>query len=123
MATIRYDEGYSFLTVRMASAFDVLQLCFIVVCNTAATALLVRLFRNRLSSSWGPVVFAIVLIPPVLVVLTQLFGLLGFGFDLGSPRIVFALLVFVPFAVGLTIDYFWMPAPEDVELPDEYRRN
>jgi hypothetical protein len=29
--------------------------------------------------------------------------------------------VVLPLATGIVFDYFWMPAPEDVDLPERYR--
>jgi hypothetical protein len=31
------------------------------------------------------------------------------------------LTVVLPMALGIAFDYFWMPAPGEVELPEEYR--
>ena len=33
----------------------------------------------------------------------------------------FYLAGVVPLALGLTVDYFWMPAPDEVELPETAR--
>lgn len=101
----------------MVSVVDVIQLLVMIGVNTAITALMTRFFRVRLKSSWGPVVFALLLIPPVLVILTQIMSAAGFGFDIGSPRLVIGLLVLLPVTIGVAFDYFWMPAPEEVTLP------
>lgn len=105
----------------MVSVASLVQLFVMILVNATVTALMIRFFRVRLSTNWGPVVFAAVLIPPVLVVLTQAMGALGLGFDLGSPSVVAGLLILAPFVLGLTFDYFWMPAPEEVTLPDKYQ--
>ncbi|UPM41690.1 hypothetical protein [Halocatena salina] len=105
----------------MVSVADSVQLLVMLFVNATATALITRFFRVRLNTKWGPVVFEVVLIPPVLVILTQVMSAAGFGFDLGSPFVVVVLLVLAPFALGLTFDYFWMPAPDEVTLPDKYQ--
>lgn len=105
----------------MVSVADSAQLLVMLFVNATAAALMTRFFRVRLNTKWGPVVFALALIPLVLVLLTQAMSGAGFGFDLGSPFVVVVLLILVPFALGLTFDYFWMPAPEDVTLPEKYQ--
>ncbi len=105
----------------MVSVAGLVQLFIMILVNATVAALMTRFFRVRLNTKWGPVVFAAVLIPPVLVVLTQAMGALGLGFDLGSSSFVVGLLILAPFALGLTFDYFWMPAPDEVTLPDKYQ--
>ncbi|RRJ27625.1 hypothetical protein [Halocatena pleomorpha] len=105
----------------MVSVADSVQLLVMLFVNATATALMTRFFRVRLTTRWGPVVFALALIPPVLVILTQVMSAAGFGFDLGDPVTVVVLLILVPFALGMTFDYFWMPDPEEVTLPDKYQ--
>jgi hypothetical protein len=107
----------------MVSIGGVIQLFIIIAVNTAATALLTRFFRVRLKTNWGPVIYAILLIPIVLVIITQILGGLGFGFDLGGARLVVGITIVLPLALGITFDYFWMPAPDEVELPEKYRQN
>lgn len=105
----------------MVSVVDIIQLLVMIGVNTAITALMTRFFRVRLKTSWGPVVFALLLIPVVLLILTQIMGGAGFGFNIGSVRLVVGLLIVLPIALGLTFDYFWMPAPEEVNLPAKYQ--
>lgn len=105
----------------MVSVVDIIQLFVMIGVNTAITALMTRFFRVRLETSWGPVVFSLLLIPVVLLALTQIMGGVGFGFNIGSARLVVGLLIVLPIALGLTFDYFWMPAPEDVNLPAKYQ--
>jgi predicted Na+-dependent transporter len=59
----------------------------------------------------------ILLTPVVLLVGTQFLGQV-LGPDLGEAATVIGLTVLVPLTVGIAFDYFWMPAPEDVEVPD-----
>jgi hypothetical protein len=99
----------------MVSPLGVVVVVSIVAVQTAIAALLTRLFRVRLESWWGPVVFAVVVIPIVLTLTTLVLGRVGP--DLGSRDTVVFVMIGVPIALGLTIDYVWMPAPEEVELP------
>jgi uncharacterized membrane protein len=107
----------------MVSIGGIIELFIIIAVNTATASLLTRFFRVRLKTNWGPVVFAILLIPVVLTILTQILGGLGFGFDLGSARLVVGITIVLPLVLGVTFDYFWMPAPEDVDLPEKYQQN
>jgi hypothetical protein len=103
----------------MVSVPGLLGLAVIVVLHTAIAAVATRLLRVQLSSRWGPVVYAVVLVPVVLVFSTLvLSGVLGLGTNLGDPRTAVFVLIAIPLALGVTIDYVWMPAPDEVELPD-----
>jgi len=106
----------------MVSVVDLLGLLVIVGVNAALAALMTRFFRVRLDTDWGPVVFALLIEPVVLtVVVLILSGVVGLGGNLGSAALVFGITVVLPMALGVAFDYFWMPAPDDVELPAEYR--
>ncbi|WP_159903534.1 hypothetical protein [Salinirussus salinus] len=105
----------------MATSLELLGLLFIVLVNTAATALATRFFRVRLKTGWGSAVYTALLVPVLLVVLTLAIGSLGVGPDLGSAAAVFGVTVILPMAVGVAFDYFWMPAPDEVDLPEQYR--
>lgn len=103
----------------MVSVLALAGLAVLVVIQTALAAVLIRFFRIRLSTRWGSLLYAVVLVPLALLVTTLVFsGLLGLGPDLGGPTAVVFLMIGVPLAIGLTIDYIWMPAPEEVELPE-----
>jgi len=103
----------------MVSVADLVGLLVILLVHSAVAALMTRFFRVRLETGWGSVVYIGLLIPVALVALTLFFGgVLGLGPDLGTPGTVFGTTVVLPLAVGVAFDYFWMPAPEDVELPD-----
>lgn len=105
----------------MVTLLDAFGLAVILLVNTATVALLTRFFRVRLYTRWGGALYSVVISPVVLVGLTLvLSGVLGLGPDLGSAAAVVALVVVLPLAVGLTFDYFWMPAPEEVDLPEKY---
>jgi hypothetical protein len=106
----------------MVSVVDVVGLLIILGVNAAAAALMTRFFRVRLDTRWGPVVFALMIEPVVLTVLVLVFsGVLGLGGNLGSAALVFGVTVILPMAIGVAFDYFWMPSPDEVELPAEYR--
>ena len=106
----------------MVSVIDVVGLLVIVGVNAGVAALTMRFFRVRLDTEWGPVVFALFLTPVALTALTLLLGgLLGLGFDLGSSGAVVGVAIVLPMALGIAFDYFWMPAPDEVDLPEKYR--
>ena len=103
----------------MVSARGLLGLAVIVAVHTAIAAVVTRLLRVRLQSQWGPVVYAAILIPVVLVFSTiAVSGVLGLGPNLGDARTVVFVLVAIPLVLGVTIDYVWMPAPDEVDVPD-----
>ncbi|MFB6171533.1 MAG: hypothetical protein ABEJ23_03295 [Haloarculaceae archaeon] len=104
----------------MASVVDLVGLLVIIAVNSAVAALLTRFFRVRLDTRWGSFVYALTLAPLVLLVLTLVIGS-ALGPNLGSPSAVVGVTILLPLAFGITFDYFWMPAPDDVDLPDEYR--
>ena len=104
----------------MVTVVDVLGLAIIVLLHTAVAALLTRFFRVRLDTRVGAAIYTGVLIPVVLLVLTLVFGgILQLGPNLGSAGAVVAVTVLVPLALGVAFDYFWMPAPDEVDLPIE----
>lgn len=102
----------------MVSALDVGGLALLVGVHTAAAALLTRWLRVRLSSRWGPVLYAVTLGPVLLFVSTLvLSGVLGIGPDLGDPGLVMFVVIVFPLAVGIAIDYLWMPPPGEADVP------
>jgi membrane-bound ClpP family serine protease len=106
----------------MVAVVDLLGLLVIVLANSAVSALLTRFFRVRLHTSWGTALYVVLVTPVVLlVVVLVLSGVLGLGGDVGSPGLVVGMTVVVPLALGVTFDYFWMPTPEAVDLPDPSR--
>jgi hypothetical protein len=55
----------------------------------------------------------------VLVVTTLvLSGVFKLGADVGSKYNALLVTVALPLALGITVDYFWMPSPDDVDLPE-----
>lgn len=107
----------------MVGLVAALGLLVLVGLHTLIAAVGTRLLRVRLTSRWAPVVFALLLIPIILVASTLVVtGSLGLGHDLGSRAMALFVLVAVPLGLGLAVDYLWMPAPEDVELPAPQER-
>jgi len=107
----------------MVSVVDVAGLLVILGVNSLAAALLTRLFRVRLNTGWGAVLYSVLLTPVVLLVVVLLLGGAGLGPDLGSPVAVVAITILLPLALGMAFDYFWQPAPEEVDLPDRRGTN
>ena len=105
----------------MVSLVGVVGLLLIVGVNTAIAALLTRFFRVRLDTRWGPVVFTLFITPVVLLVPTLLLGSVV-PFDLGSSAAVIAVALLLPLTFGIAFDYLWMPSPDEVELPTDYRQ-
>jgi hypothetical protein len=107
----------------MVSVVDALGLAVILFANAAVTALLTRFFRVRLKTRWGSVAYVFFLVPPALVVVVLLLsGVFGLGPNLGSPGTVVGITVLLPLSVGVAFDYFWMPAPEEIDLPEKWDR-
>ena len=102
----------------MVSVAGIIGLLVIVLVNSAVTALMTRFFRVRLHTRWGSLVYSLLLCPVVMVViLIVLSGVFKLGGNLGSQTAVLLVTVVIPLATGVTFDYFWMPAPDEVELP------
>ena len=103
----------------MVSVLGIVGLLVIVLLNSAMTALMTRFFRVRLKTRWGSLLYALLLCPVAMfVVLLVLSGPLPFGDGLSlGPGPTLFLTIAVPLAVGMTFDYVWMPAPDEVELP------
>ena len=105
----------------MVTLLDAFGLAFMLLVHTAIVALLTRFFRVRMHTRWGGLIYALCISPFVLVAGTLFFsGVLGLGPDLGSAAAVVAVVVLLPVATGLTFDYFWMPAPDEVDLPEKW---
>ncbi|MFC7176082.1 hypothetical protein [Halosegnis marinus] len=66
----------------------------------------------------GAVLYSVLLTPLVLLVLVLVLGGAGLGPDLGGAAAVIGITILLPLAMGMAFDYFWQPAPEEVELPD-----
>lgn len=103
----------------MVSVINLVLFGVVLVIHTLIAAVMTRFFRIRLKTQWGSVVYALLLIPVVLVTTTLIFsGVLGIGVDLGSSAAVVGVMVGMPLALGFTIDVLYIPSPEEYDLPD-----
>ena len=108
----------------MVSVADLVGLVVLVGLNTAVAALGTRILRVRLDTDWGVAIYVAVLVPLVQVLVTLILsGPLGLGPNLGNTVAVLGVAVALPLALGVAFDYFWMPTPEEVELPDTLRES
>ena len=97
-----------------------LGVAIIVAIHTVVAVVLTRFFRLQLDTDWGAGVYTLLLVPLALIVsATILSGVFGIGGNVGGRDVVLLLVIALPLSLGITIDYFWMPAPEDIELPAE----
>lgn len=112
-------KGLATVDPDMATAVDAFGLAALVLGNTAVAALLVRWFRVRMATAWAGPVYAVLVGAVVMLASTLLVGgFLRLGPNLGDASTVVAVTIVGPLSVGLAVDYFWMPAPEEVDLPD-----
>ncbi|MDZ5809815.1 hypothetical protein U4E84_00405 [Halorubrum sp. AD140] len=105
----------------MIALIGYVSLLALVAFHTLVAGVTTRFFRLRLATSWGSVVYTLVLTPMLLLISTLVFtGVLnvGSGVVLGGPTVLFGLLVFLPLVLGAAIDYLYVPSPEEYELPD-----
>jgi hypothetical protein len=101
----------------MVSLFEAAGLLLLVGVNTAIAAMCTRVFRVRLDTRWGGALYTLLLTPVVLVVVTLLGGQF-LGPNLGDPAVAIGITVLLPLTLGIAIDYFWMPHPDEVDVPD-----
>jgi len=105
----------------MLALFGFVSLVALVAFHTLIAGVATRFFRLRLNTSWGSVVYTLVLTPMLLLLSMLVFtGVLnvGAGINIGSPTLLAALLIGLPVVLGAAIDYLYVPSPDDVELPD-----
>ncbi|NHN46880.1 hypothetical protein G9464_04625 [Halostella sp. JP-L12] len=106
----------------MVSVASLVGFLVIVAVHTLVATVAARYFRVRMKTQWGAAVFALVATPLVLIVSTLvLSGVLGLGGDLGDRSTVLFVVVLLPLTLGYSIDLFWLPSPEEVDLPDTQR--
>ena len=108
-------------TTGMLALIGFVSLVALVAFHTLIAGVATRFFRLRLNTSWGAVVYTLVLTPMLLLISMLVFtGVLnvGSGINLGSPILVVGLLVALPGVLGAAIDYLYVPSPDEVELPD-----
>lgn len=101
----------------MVSVFEAVGLVVLLGVNTAIAAVLTRVFRTRLDTRWGGALYTVLLTPVALLLVTLVVGQ-ALGPNLGDPATVVGLTVLVPLTLGIAFDYFWMPAPDEVEVPE-----
>jgi len=102
----------------MVSPTELLGLAVIVLVHAAVAALGTRFLRVRMQTRLGSAAYTLTVLPVLLVALTLVFGgVLGLGPNLGGPAAVLGVTVLLPLTLGVSFDYFWMPAPEEVDLP------
>jgi hypothetical protein len=105
----------------MVTPLELVGLLFLLFVNTAIAALMTRFFRVRLNTRWGSAIYTVLLIPVALIITTLVLGTV-LGPNLGSPAMVLTLTVVAPASLGVAFDYFWMPSPEEVDVPDTRNR-
>lgn len=88
-------------------------LLIVVVIHTAIATIMIRFFRVRLKTRWGVVVFAVMLIPVVLVLSLLVLGQLPI-FRALDRNTVLTVTIVLPIVLGLVIDLFWLPSPAEV---------
>lgn len=94
-------------------------LVFMMLVHTVLSAIGTRFFRVRMNTSWGAAIYAATVIPAVLLVSMIFFsGVLGLGGFVGGLDTTLLLVVILPLSLGVAIDLFWVPAPDEVEVPD-----
>lgn len=92
----------------------------VIAVHTGIAVVGLRFFRVRLGTTWAPFLYAVILIPIIYVPTTILFsGVLSAGGATVDAGTLFGVLFLLPLAVGVSIDVFWLPAPDDVEVPAE----
>lgn len=103
----------------MVTTLGLVGLVVLVLVNAALAALVTRLCRNRLETAWGSAIYAALGGAFVLVASTLvLSGIFNIGGRVGSRYAAILLTIAAPLALGITFDYFWMPSPEEVDLPE-----
>jgi hypothetical protein len=103
----------------MVTVGTLVGLGLIVGLHTLFAAVATRFFRVQLKTDWGTVVYALTVTPVVLLMSTLILsGALAIGGDVGNRGAALFLTVLVPMTLGFAFDLFWMPHPDEVELPD-----
>jgi hypothetical protein len=105
----------------VAGAVTVVVLLGLVALNTLVAAVAVRFFRLQLATRWGPVLYTVVLVPVVYVLTTLVvFGAFGIGAGLELDQQTLLVFFFgLPLSLGVSLDLFWVPPPEELEVPAE----
>jgi hypothetical protein len=108
----------------MVSVADIVGLLVILGINSSAAALMTRFFRVRLKTTWGSAIYIVLLTPFALLISTLILaGFLKLGPDLGGEMTLIGLVIVLPMTLGVAFDYFWMPSPDDVDVPQRQTKN
>ncbi|MFB6155406.1 MAG: hypothetical protein ABEJ22_05885 [Haloferacaceae archaeon] len=103
----------------MATVVNLLLFVAVLAVHTVGAAVMVRFLRIRMKTQLGTAVYVALVVPFVLLVSTLVFtGVLGIGVDLGSAQAVLGVMIGMPLLLGVTIDFLYVPSPEEYELPD-----
>ncbi len=103
----------------MVSLSTVIGYGLLIVIHTAIAAIATRFFRIRLDTQWGIALYVAVLVPTLLVVSTLILsGPFQIGTAAADRTTALIVVIAIPLTLGVTIDFLWMPDPDEVELPD-----
>lgn len=104
----------------MVGVADITGFLIIVLVNSALAALLTRFLRVRMNTEWGSLLYTLLIVPVTLAALIPLYSLVLGGFvEFGDTVVLIGVSVVLPGALGIAFDYFWMPDPDEVELPQQ----
>lgn len=109
----------------MVSVATIVGFLLLIVVHTFVAAVGIRFFRLRLATRLGAALYSLVFVPVVFLVSTLLLsGFIGFGGDGVADKGTALILTWVlPLMLGYSIDLFWMPSPDEVEVPQRARRD
>lgn len=94
-------------------------LVVVIALHTLIAAVGTRFLRIRMDTTWGSAIYALTVLPVVLLLSTYLLtGFVGIGTSVGGFEVALLLVLVLPLLLGYTIDVFWVPAPEELELPE-----
>lgn len=90
------------------------------VLNTGLAVIGVRFLRVRLATRWAPVIYALIFlpilfIPPSLAVA----AIIGTADVVVDPQTLVGVFFVFPLGVGFAIDFFWLPPPTAIEVPED----
>lgn len=105
----------------MSWAATAIGFLLIIGVNTIVAAVAIRFFRLRLATTWGAAVYTALFVPLIYFATTLLLsGFVGFGGSGVGDRSTALVLVWVlPFALAVSLDIFWLPSPDEVEMPEK----
>jgi len=88
----------------------------VVALHTLVAAVVTRFFRLRLATTAGWVLYTLLAVPVIYVPSALVFlGVLSVGQSLTLDRGTLLALVWgLPFALGVSVDLFWVPQPDEI---------